>query len=417
MANALGDALWQIAQKEYPFPIAFVLRKELLEAATPREQAYGLIRLSNFVLQYAALIAASNYANAPFKDEQVSYRFERLKRPLVSDFANFLRVSLPVLQKHNALFVPEMATAIQEAQKQQVNVVLMGERKLEERTLPLLDVFINLRNALIHERFYGQWEAFVNNHAPLLARFLQLMDWCAKYPLLRLVGEGQWIRLMGSYPTFATEPIPDDALEELARSQREGELTGLLLAVPDLKRFLTLYPFILWADCPYCEQEPLLGLTEEVFLFSGEEGRHYLAYIGVHHSRPMSFPKRSMEEIYAEKEVPPEPIKVSQLTYPVLHERASRQSEIWLRENVIARRYIPQVYYPRKEMESELESFLRGRKSGFLLLGEAGIGKTNLLCRKVEEWRGRGEIVLFTQDINCRQIPKQWKSVYFATFI
>ena len=36
-----------------------------------------------------------------------------------------------------------------------------------------------------------------------------------------------------------------------------------------------------------------------------------------------------------------------------------------------------------------------GSKSGFLLLGESGIGKTNLLCHKVDEWRERGEIILF----------------------
>jgi tetratricopeptide (TPR) repeat protein len=68
---------------------------------------------------------------------------------------------------------------------------------------------------------------------------------------------------------------------------------------------------------------------------------------------------------------------------------------LWLSENIRARRYIPQVYFPRKEMESELETFLMGSKSGFLLLGESGIGKTNLLCHKVDEWRERGEIVLF----------------------
>jgi tetratricopeptide (TPR) repeat protein len=81
--------------------------------------------------------------------------------------------------------------------------------------------------------------------------------------------------------------------------------------------------------------------------------------------------------------------------YPTLYDRARAQSELWLSENIRARRYIPQVYFPRKEMEGELETFLKGSKSGFLLLGESGIGKTNLLCHKVDEWRERGEIVLF----------------------
>jgi tetratricopeptide (TPR) repeat protein len=181
----------------------------------------------------------------------------------------------------------------------------------------------------------------------------------------------------------------------LARAQRAGELTGLLLADPTLSRFRTLYPFLLWADCPYCQQEPLLGLTEEVFLFSGDEGKRYVAYIGVSHARPMSEPRERVSEIFNEKWVPPETIEVERVTYPVLYERARAQSELWLTENIHMRRYIPQVYFPRKVMESELESFLKGGKSGFLLLGESGIGKTNLLCHKVDEWRERGEIVLF----------------------
>ncbi|MFN3421841.1 MAG: hypothetical protein ACK40X_08980, partial [Armatimonadota bacterium] len=395
MSGVFEDARWRDIQRSYPFPIAFVLKTEVLEAATPHEQTEGLIRLSNTALQYAALIAASNYAAAPFKDEQVSYRFERLKRPLISDFVNFLRVGVPALHERNVLFVPELFKTVKQADSERVRALRMGEHGLEERELSLLEALVNLRNALAHDRFRGQWEAFIEHHAPFVLLFLQLLDWCAKYPLLRLVGNGQMVRLMGSEPTFPTEPVPDAAIPELARAQSEGELTGLLLADPTLSRFLTLYPFILWSGCPYCEQEPLLGLTEEVFLFNGDEGRRYVAYVGVRHSRPMSTPKQRLDEIYGEKEVPPEPVKVSQLTYPVLYERALRQSEIWLRENINARRYIPQVYHPRKEMEGELERFLRGSKTGFLLLGEAGMGKTNLLCRKVEEWRERSEVVLF----------------------
>ncbi|MDW8027854.1 MAG: tetratricopeptide repeat protein [Armatimonadota bacterium] len=379
----------------YPFPIAFVLKTNFLEAEAPYQKANELIRLSNTALQYAALIAASNYANSPFKDEKVSHRFKRLKRPLVSDFAYFLRESVPALKEKGRLFVPELHDTVRQLERKRVRALRMGEKGFEEKEMNLLEALINLRNALSHDRYRGRWEVFIEHHVPLVGRFLQLMDWCAKYPLIRLVGNGQMVRLMGSEPTFTTEPIPDAALDELARAQREGELTGLLLADPTLSRFLTLYPFILWSDCPYCEQETLLGLTEEVFLFNGDEGQKYVAYVGVVHSRPMSAPKQRLDEIYDEKDFPPEPISVSQLTYPILYERSSRQSEIWLHENIVARRYIPQVYHPRKEMESELEAFLKGSKTGFLLLGEAGIGKTNLLCRKVEEWRERGEIVLF----------------------
>jgi len=379
----------------YPFPIAFVLKTEVLEAKTPKEQVDGLIRLAETALQYATLIAVSDYACAEFKDERVSHRLERLRRPLTSDFANFLRIAVPILKEHGALFVPELAEAINEATRKQVQAVRMGEWGLEEREMPLLDALVNLRNAVRHGRWVGRFEAFIEHYAPLVADFLHLMAWCERYPLLRLLSSGQCLRLMGAETTFTPEPIPDAALEELARAQRAGELTGLLLADPSLSRFRTLYPFLLWTDCPHCQQEPLLGLTEEVFLFNGVEGKRYVAYLGVMHSRPMSEPKERVSEIFEAKRVPPETVKVEQVTYPVLYDRARAQSELWLSENIRARRYIPQVYFPRKEMESELETFLKGSKSGFLLLGESGIGKTNLLCHKVDEWHERGEIVLF----------------------
>ncbi|MFA0745589.1 MAG: hypothetical protein LASZOEIN_002402, partial [Candidatus Fervidibacter sp.] len=379
----------------YPFPIAFVLKTEVLEGKTLKEQVDGLVRLAETALQYATLIAVSDYACAKFKDERVSHRLDRLRRPLTSDCAHFLRVAVPILKEHGALFVPELAEAINEATRKQVQAVRMGEWGLEEREMPLLDALVNLRNAIRHGRWVGRFEAFIEHHAPLIADFLHLMAWCERYPLLRLLSSGQCLRLMGAETTFTPEPIPDAALEELARAQRAGELTGLLLADPSLSRFRMLYPFLLWTDCPHCQQEPLLGLTEEVFLFSGEEGKRYVAYLGIMHSRPMSEPKERVSEIFEAKRVSPETVKVEQVTYPVLYDRARAQSELWLSENIRARRYIPQVYFPRKEMEGELETFLKGSKSGFLLLGESGIGKTNLLCHKVDEWRERGEIVLF----------------------
>jgi tetratricopeptide (TPR) repeat protein len=384
----------------YPFPIAFVLKTEVLEGKTPKEQVDGLVRLAETALQYATLIAVSDYACAKFKDERVSHRLERLRRPLTSDFANFLRIAVPILQEHGALFVPELAEAINEATRKQVQAVRMGEWGLEERKTQLLDALVNLRNAIRHGGWVGRFEALIEHHAPLIADFLHLMAWCERYPLLRLLSSGQCLRLMGAETTFTPEPTPDAALEELARAQRTGELTDLLLADPSLSRFRTLYPFLLWTDCPYCQQEPLLGLTEEVFLFSGEEGKRYVAYLGVMHSRPMSEPKERVSEIFEAKWVQPEIREVEKLvkdmkSYPTLYERANAQSELWLSENIRARHYIPQVYFPRKEMESELETFLKGSKSGFLLLGESGIGKTNLLCHKVDEWRERGEIVLF----------------------
>jgi hypothetical protein len=303
----------------YPFPIAFVLKNDVLEVKTPKEKVDGLIHLAEMSLQYATLIAVSDYVYADFKDEQVSYRLERLRRPLTSDFANFLRIAVPKLKEKGVLFVSELDDGINKTIRKQVKAVRMGERGLEEQNMSLLEALVNIRNAVRHGKWVGDWEAFIEYHVPLIVEFLQLMDWFGRYPLIRLLGGGKCFRLMGAETIFTPEPIPEEAFEELARAQRAGELTGLLLADPTLSRFRTLYPFLLWADCPYCQQEPLLGLTEEVFLFSGDEGKRYVAYIGVSHARPMSEPRERVSEIFNEKWVPPETIEVERVTYPVLY--------------------------------------------------------------------------------------------------
>lgn len=75
MPALFEETTWQAIPKNYPYPIAFVLKVEVIEAQTEKERAEGLIRLAETTLHYAALVTASNYAVADFKDEQVSYRF------------------------------------------------------------------------------------------------------------------------------------------------------------------------------------------------------------------------------------------------------------------------------------------------------------------------------------------------------
>ena len=79
---------------------------------------------------------------------------------------------------------------------------------------------------------------------------------------------------------------------------------------------------------------------------------------------------------------------------PPLRDRAARQSDLWLRENTRARRYIPAVFGARPAMQAAVTDFLDGNHTGFVLTGESGIGKTVLLCHFLEQWRRNGELVL-----------------------
>jgi len=377
----------------YPFPIAFALREAVLDAPDDERRVRGIVQTFTLGIQYAALVCAGEYARADYKDEQLSWSLESLKRPLVSHFSNFVRAALKSLGQNGVVpLVAELADFSAWLDRTKVPVPVVVDGAVRENSLPVAKALEELRNTLAHRTFHADWPGLVARYLPHLTTFLDALSWSARYPLLRLVDGGRMVRLTGAATTFTDEPLPDAALPELARAQREGRLSGLLLADAALAQFLSLHPLVVMEPCAQCQAEPLRGLTEEVFLFNGDEGPH-LVYLGVRHGWNTEKHRDAVDDLYDRKKVAPPVIGVKAEPRE-LAQRARRQAGELLEVNRKARRYLPRLYQPRPEMESSLRHFLEGRRVGFCLLGEAGIGKTSLLCRKVEEW-GEADVVLY----------------------
>src|SRR4051794_6354051 len=68
----------------YPFPIAFTYRDSVVEAPNEAGLVGGIIHTFTVVIQYVALIAASEYDSAGFVDDATSAALHRLKYPLLS---------------------------------------------------------------------------------------------------------------------------------------------------------------------------------------------------------------------------------------------------------------------------------------------------------------------------------------------
>jgi tetratricopeptide (TPR) repeat protein len=395
-----SDPIFDAVLARYPFPIAFALKEAVLDAPDDERRVRGLIQTFTLGIQYAALVCAGEYARAGYRDEQLSWSLEGLKRPLVSHFASFVRAALKSMQQQAVEpLVAELPAFAARLDQAKVTVPVMVDGKPRDQSMPVPKALEQLRNTLAHHAFAADWPALAGRYLPHLATFLEALDWSARYPLLRLVGGGQMVRLMGAGTQFAAEPLPDAALAELARAQKEGELSGLLLADSGLGQFLGLHPLVVMETCPQCQAEPLRGLTEEVFLFNGDEGRH-LVYLGVRHGWNTERHRDAVDALYERKKVAPPVVQVGRAEVRELRQRAARQAGRLLEINRKARRYLPAVYQPRPETDAALRAFLGSRRVGFCLLGEAGIGKTSLLCRKVEEWGGAtqeaaGDVVLF----------------------
>ena len=71
-----------------------------------------------------------------------------------------------------------------------------------------------------------------------------------------------------------------------------------------------------------------------------------------------------------------------------LREHARKTSEDYLDKMRRERVYLPHIYAQRTEIEGYLNSFVepRCKKTGMLIVGASGIGKTNTLCHVVNNW-------------------------------
>lgn len=61
--------------------------------------------------------------------------------------------------------------------------------------------------------------------------------------------------------------------------------------------------------------------------------------------------------------------------------------------------YVPELHVTRRELNTQIAEFLRSDKSGFVILGESGAGKTSSICHVVKELLAREQPVLFFRGL------------------
>jgi uncharacterized protein YukE len=337
-------------------------------------------------VQYAALIAVAEYVQQASSNEEVAYRFRRLKRPLLSDFVQFLQMALPNLRAEHRPWTLALQDALHRCRKRQVSVLRPTEKGIEEKKMPLLDGLVYLRNAFVHRRWAGQWELFVEHHAPLVSSLLQAFKKLAELPILLHTRSQEWLVLIGAAKPFSSVTL---------NPQNVPKGTRLVLADPtNPMAVLPLEPWMMWMDCTLCRKEGGNELGAEVFMFNGEDGLDRIAYIGSRHACSLKEPFAKLREAFlqASKSVPALPAEG--LSFLVLGERARQRVESWLERQQVAGRYLPHVYKALPDMEAAIERFLKSPATGLLLVGESGTGKTALLSHLMKRWVQRNGLAL-----------------------
>lgn len=92
-----------------------------------------------------------------------------------------------------------------------------------------------------------------------------------------------------------------------------------------------------------------------------------------------------------------------------LRTKSTTQVRRLLGELELSNRYSRAAYEPRIEVEQQIQNFQSSPKSGLLIFGESGVGKSSVLAHLCQQLRDSGQIVLlyfgsdFFDDLNVEQ--------------
>lgn len=381
---------------QYPFPIAYACQK-LLEEKEPTARLKAALAIYENVVVYVDLLLLSLYyrKEIPAKTSY-SEAASWLEIPDFAYWTRFLKEILEGGEGENPLLRQLYAWYGKVEKESNIYLEEINNYQKKGRNIGHLTALGTIRGTLIKlfpsmvEEEYQAYYASCHTSLEKILRELKFLE---------------------SFPLYYIESISPHKQEVTAKKMMGAETNFgkvVLKSSPKLlpnqvnihdsaqDTFYPLHPFILYQECYYCIREER-ATPWEVFLFQGR-GAKRLFYSGIIHKTALRDPIPAYLEV---KEIQTKPALTELKSVKELWEIAFQITEASLAE--LKSDKILQSYYPRKEAEAVLESFIeKPRYSLFILSGSKGVGKTTLLAQMAKRWASQGEVVFLLRIVGKR---------------
>jgi hypothetical protein len=398
MQNAMAPIISDVDILEhYPLPIAHEYQ-QLLEEKLWWDKCQQLKDVLDSSLRYCALIAISGYFEGQLMqaDEVLDqWLVRKLVRPSLRDLVDMLERVMAVYQgKHELLMMPELYRFCCDSE---------AMRRMKRLTEELIRSLVSRTDEDRHRELYE-----VN--APRVNELLQQLAFLRDYTFLRIISGQE----MPQGAIWQVQTLMGSEIRrEVERWEMEAlpEKVGIALWDGSHRRLLPLHPFALFEECPECNKA-FYTPPEELFLYQETKGNEII-YVGLRESHGLThrMPKQETVEdlrivlrveawppgVVGATGMPPRRL----LDWAGVRGLAVRQSQEQL-SRYQKEKYQTRVYLQRAEVEGHFAGFLNGEQTGFLIVGDSGTGKTNVLCHLTEERLKGADIVLF---YNCAELP------------
>ena len=371
-----------------PYVIAYPLKRAIAE-----KHAWTKINLlkDTFLnyLKYFGLITASEFFNSSLKDKKMVALFQQaLAEPSFGSWNQYIRETLNYLKENNHhFFCPDLLAYYELVETSKKRKLFKGEIEfidgngdvqLKKQEATAIGMLINFRN-----RYLG--------HGLTLDEAAAKKLWDEYYPIFSLLLEQ--LNFAHIYPMFKHEHGETYRLQsaELIKIEKGAQASAKVWMENPEGKSMDILPFFVVPG------ELSIGKADK------EQILAYESYTGktIKFFSPEGTEKQTSGKILEklnlllrdkQKELPNTP---DSFTKEVFINRIADENKLILDTLTAEKKYIPNVYVHREEMEIKLREWIGARANILFIAAEAGSGKTNLLIEMQKQYAAQNFPVLF----------------------
>lgn len=403
----IRDEFDQLILTEFPYPIAISYQK-LLEATTWRRKIDEGLKIFEFTLRTMALILINQYLNEDIKkvnDERFNQLLlSKLPEATLGSWVQLFFDSLQVYEdKQNFFFAPELYEILWDTSKEP-HTKRKGVRGPFDR-------LAELRNAKAHFRL-ADTEENAQEVLKNLQATLDEFSFINKYDLIRITHkmDNEECR----YDFYRGLTVTSDSgrlkLWRKGEKQLQENWFYLLRKTDKGRELLELHPFLIaWISEIQSESEAIVVPNHGVALYD-RLLKTKVTYISlpdqvlVEHGRPLLDRMRTI--LFYEIEE----LRMGQggkTRFSWLELKSAAMALSIRNMKGVQQKYSPELYLQREETFQQFNEFLASDKTGFVLTGKSGVGKSNFVLSLADAYADQNAVCYLMYDCSRLSAAEQ----------
>lgn len=365
------NELQTLVLNHFPHPIA-INYKRALDGVSYQDKARQAMLVFDFTVRAVALSLISQYLlydREKIDDSLLNALLKsKLPRPTLGSWVEITFTILRVYKDHrDLLFMEELYDAYWDPRRAEPRKGIRGP----------FDQMVMIRNRLAHElppQDEAGWQVLFQEIHPLLLQVFDTLRFLANYELIYIIRqEGDryfYQRYCGQDISIAEEPLQKVNGESL------GDGWFYLTREQNKSRMLKLYPFLIaWEKDTDLE---LSGSQNDAALLDkfSNSRVYYLATV-LWESFARQDDALLADFFYNFKRT----LEMKRLEEKLSWERLKDISNQITEQNMgdAVKKYNPELYLEREEVRRVFDDFLASDKTGLVITGKSGVGKTNFV--------------------------------------